>query len=175
MNLFERRKKELLTLGLLLVLGAAACVVLLLAPPGSPKSKWLPKCIFYQWTGLYCPGCGATRAFSALLHGDIKASLHDNLLLIPGGLMLILLIVKPNLSLKRPVAVAIATIVIGFAVLRNLPFAPFAYLAPIPVRNNAEQTISEEPGGDDRRQPDHDQRGSQQEEPESAERQGASG
>ena len=175
MNLFERRKKELLTLGLLLVLGAAACVVLLLAPPGSPKSKWLPKCMFYQWTGLYCPGCGATRAFSALLHGDIKTSLHDNLLLIPGGLMLILLIVKPNLSLKRPVAVAIATIVIGFAVLRNLPFAPFAYLAPIPVQNNAEQTTSEEPGGDNRLQPDHDQRGSQQEEPEPAERQGTPG
>ena len=175
MNLFERRKKEMLTLGLLLVLGAAACVVLLLAPPGSPKSKWLPKCMFYQWTGLYCPGCGATRAFSALLHGDIKTSLHDNLLLIPGGLMLILLIVKPNLSLKRPVAVAIAAIVIGFAVLRNLPFAPFAYLAPIPVQNNAEQTTSEEPGGDDRRQPDHDQRGGQQEEPEPAERQGTPG
>ena len=55
---------------------------------------------------------------------------------IEGGfisVMLILLIVKPKLSLKRPVAVAIAAIVIGFAVLRNLPFAPFTYLAPIPL------------------------------------------
>lgn len=126
-------KQELVTLGLLLALGAAAAVVLLLAPPGSPHSKWLPKCMFYQWTGLYCPGCGATRAFSALLHGDIRSSLHNNILLIPAGLMLTVLIVKPGISLKRPVAVAVAAIVIGFAILRNIPFAPFTYLAPIPL------------------------------------------
>jgi hypothetical protein len=126
-------KQELITLGLLLALGAAAAVVLLLVPPGSPHSKWLPKCMFYQWTGLYCPGCGATRAFSALLHGDIRASLHNNILLIPAGLMLTVLIVKPGISLKRPVAVTVAAIVIGFAILRNIPFAPFTYLAPIPL------------------------------------------
>jgi hypothetical protein len=174
MNRFNPGKKELLTLGLLLVLGAAAGVVLLLAPPGSPQSKWLPKCMFHEWTGLHCPGCGATRAFSALLHGDLKSSLRNNLLLIPGGLMLALMVVKPNLSLKRPVAVAIAATVIGFAVLRNLPFAPFAWLAPIPLRNNAEQT-SEEPGAEDRCKPDQDQRGGQQEKPEPAERQSALG
>ena len=126
-------KQELITLGLLLALGAAAAVVLLLVPPGSPHSKWLPKCMFYQWTGLYCPGCGATRAFSALLHGDIRSSLHNNILLIPAGLMLTVLIVKPGISLKRPVAVTVAAIVIGFAILRNIPFAPFTYLAPLPL------------------------------------------
>lgn len=26
-------------------------------------------CIFHEITGLYCPGCGGTRAFFALLHG----------------------------------------------------------------------------------------------------------
>ena len=120
-------------LGMLLVLGATACIILLVAPPGSPHSKWLPKCMFYQWTGLYCPGCGSTRALSALLHGDVKASLHNNILLIPGGIMLAVLIVKPGISLKRPVAVAVAAIVIGFAILRNIPVAPFTYLAPIPL------------------------------------------
>ena len=120
-------------LGLLLALGAIACVILLIAPPGSPQAKWLPKCMFYQWTGLYCPGCGSTRALSALLHGDIMASLHNNILLIPGGVLLIVLIVKPEISLKRPVAVAIAAIVIAYAVLRNIPVAPFTCLAPIPL------------------------------------------
>ena len=120
-------------LGMFLVLGATACIILLVAPPGSPHSKWLPKCMFYQWTGLYCPGCGSTRALSALLHGDVKASLHNNILLIPGGIMLAVLIVKPGISLKRPVAVAVAAIVIGFAILRNIPVAPFTYLAPIPL------------------------------------------
>lgn len=126
-------RQELITLGLFLVLGAAACVILLFAPPGGPHSKWLPKCMFYQWTGLYCPGCGSTRALSALLHGDIGASLHNNILLIPGGTLLIVLIVKPEVSLKRPVAVAIVATVIGFTILRNLPFAPFTFLAPIPL------------------------------------------
>ena len=126
-------KQELITLGLFLLLGAVACAVLLAAPPGSPRAKWLPKCMFYQWTGLYCPGCGATRALSALIHGDITASLHNNILLIPGGAMLAVLIVKPEISLKRPVAVAIAAVVIGFAILRNIPVAPFTYLAPVPI------------------------------------------
>ena len=126
-------KQELITLGVLLVLGAAACIVLLLIPPGSPYSKWLPKCMFHQLTGLYCPGCGATRALSALLHGDLKSSLHNNALLIPLGITLIILLAKPGISLKRPVAIAIVTAVIGFVILRNIPFEPFTYLAPIPL------------------------------------------
>jgi len=126
-------KQELISLGLLLVLGAAACVILLIAPPGSPHAKWLPKCMLYQMTGLYCPGCGATRALSALLRGDIRTSLHNNVLLIPGSIMILILIVKPEVSLKRPVAVAIVIIVIGFAILRNIPVAPFTYLAPVPL------------------------------------------
>ena len=133
MNLFERRKKELLTLGLLLVLGTAACVVLLLIPPGSPHAKWFPKCMFHQLTGLYCPGCGATRALSALLHGDIKASLHNNLLLFPLLGLIAVLIVKPEISLKRSVAITIVAVVLLFAILRNIPVAPFTYLAPIPL------------------------------------------
>ena len=127
------KKQELITIGGLLVLGAAACVVLLIVPPGSPHSKWLPKCMFHQLTGLYCPGCGATRALSALLHGDIKASLHNNLLLIPLLSLIAVLLIKPQISLKRPVAIAIVAVVLGFTILRNIPVAPFTYLAPIPL------------------------------------------
>lgn len=29
----------------------------------------LPPCVMHSTTGLYCPGCGGTRAVSALLHG----------------------------------------------------------------------------------------------------------
>ena len=127
------RKQDILTLGIILILGLAACVVLLVAPPGSPHAKWLPKCMFHQTTGLYCPGCGATRALSALLHGDLKSSLHNNALLIPLSATLMILLAKPQISLKRPVAIAIVTVVIGFVILRNIPFEPFTYLAPIPL------------------------------------------
>jgi hypothetical protein len=126
-------KQELITLGVLLVLGAAACIVLLLVPPGSPHAKWLPKCMFHQLTGLYCPGCGATRALSALLHGDIRSSLHNNLLLFPLLALIVVLIVKPGISLKRPVAIAIVAVVLLFTILRNIPVVPFTYLAPIPL------------------------------------------
>lgn len=126
-------KKELLTLGLLLALAAFVCMVLLIAPPGSPRAKWLPKCMVYRNTGLYCPGCGCTRALSALLHGDLKASLHNNLLLIPASLTAAILIVKPGITLRRPVAIAIVVIIVAFTVLRNIPCAPFTALAPIPL------------------------------------------
>jgi len=126
-------KQELTTLGVILVLGAAACGILLAVPPGSPHSKWLPKCLLHEWTGLYCSGCGATRALSALLHGDVKASLHNNALLIPLCALLVFLFVKPSVRIKRPVAIAITVIIVLFTVLRNIPIAPFTYLAPIPL------------------------------------------
>ena len=31
-------------------------------------------CIFHELTGLYCPGCGGTRALKALLRGDVVLS-----------------------------------------------------------------------------------------------------
>ena len=31
-------------------------------------------CIFHELTGLYCPGCGGTRAVKALLGGEVLAS-----------------------------------------------------------------------------------------------------
>ncbi len=35
-------------------------------------------CLFRSLTGIYCPGCGATRAFHMLLRLDIKTSLIYN-------------------------------------------------------------------------------------------------
>lgn len=33
-------------------------------------------CTFHRLTGYYCPGCGGTRAFRALLQGRIRESLY---------------------------------------------------------------------------------------------------
>ena len=51
-------------------------------------------CPIHATTGVFCPGCGSSRAVSALLHGNFSLALHQNLLLvlsplILGGAMLI--------------------------------------------------------------------------------------
>ena len=38
----------------------------------------LPECIIRRHFRIYCPACGGTRAFTALLEGDIAQSLHYN-------------------------------------------------------------------------------------------------
>lgn len=46
-----------------------------------PLTAWfLPRCPLNALTGLYCPGCGSTRALHALAHGDVGAALRFNLL-----------------------------------------------------------------------------------------------
>src|SRR5271156_2893447 len=44
--------------------------------------SFYPQCPFHQLFNLQCPGCGATRALAALLHGDLGAAIHFNALAI---------------------------------------------------------------------------------------------
>ena len=63
------RKHWRLTLALVLALLAASAAVALLANY-SPTQLRLPSCFFRKLTGLYCPGCGSTRALRRLLRAD---------------------------------------------------------------------------------------------------------
>ena len=60
-----------------LVLGAPVVAVLALIP-----MRWLEAapsiCLFRNLLGVRCPGCGMTRAFSALLHADLHSALAYN-------------------------------------------------------------------------------------------------
>ena len=38
----------------------------------------IPHCFFWEHFGIYCPGCGCTRAFECLLHLDILHSVYYN-------------------------------------------------------------------------------------------------
>ena len=40
------------------------------------------KCAFKQTTGLYCAGCGSTRAAHALVHFDVSTAFRKNPLLV---------------------------------------------------------------------------------------------
>lgn len=60
------------------LLSAVLAASVLLPPPGADGRIWhIPSiCPFYQATGLPCPGCGLTRAFVCIAHGNLVESLH---------------------------------------------------------------------------------------------------
>jgi hypothetical protein len=111
-----------------------------------PAGGGYPRCLFYETTGYYCAGCGATRALHALLHGRWADALHDNALfvaLLPVALALVLqwavpawrenrwpgVAMEPRLAAARGVALlAVAAL---FMAVRNLPGAPFEWLRPL--------------------------------------------
>ena len=51
------------------ILALAIFTVVLLKMLHLSLADLLPGCILYRFTGWYCPGCGGTRALSALLSG----------------------------------------------------------------------------------------------------------
>ena len=97
-------------------------------------------CLFYELTGLYCPGCGSGRAALALLRGRVGEAFGHNalamLFLPPCAYFLLreyLRFVFPGLGLRPTALPAWAgwlslALILVFWVLRNLP--AFAFLAP---------------------------------------------
>ena len=73
--LFTRRGNRIFVLaavGLLLVLGALSFFGFL------RLERIAPPCLFHRVTGLNCPGCGGTRAISAMLRLDFAAAFWYN-------------------------------------------------------------------------------------------------
>jgi len=56
------------------------CAVLLLYPPA--RTSFYPACPIHRYLHIDCPGCGATRALAALLHGRIVEALRLNALFV---------------------------------------------------------------------------------------------
>lgn len=82
---FKKRLLRLVRLGLLLsFLGMLYAWI-------ADRFGGIP-CVFHQLTGLMCPGCGVTRMFLSLLHGEIREAFSYNAavfcLLPVGGLWL---------------------------------------------------------------------------------------
>ncbi len=89
-------------------------------------------------THLCCPGCGSQRCIAGLLHGHIGEALHQNLLAVfalPIIFYRVYLIavgktIANTIFATRSMPWIVLISVIAFAVLRNIPVAPFNWLAP---------------------------------------------
>jgi hypothetical protein len=117
----------------------AAGAILLLYFFVEPKNGNLPKCLFHELTGLYCPGCGVQRSFHALVHGHLLTAIDFNLLfilLLPLIIYFIIVFImdkkysSSSFVYKKEFSIAVLIIVVSFWTLRNLPFKPFSWLAP---------------------------------------------
>lgn len=65
------------------VLGATAAGGLAMVYLLNPSTHgFYPICLFHALTGWNCPGCGATRALYALLHGNVRVAMKDNALFV---------------------------------------------------------------------------------------------
>ncbi len=62
-------------------------IIFLLANFVANHKEYLSPCLTYTLLEIHCPGCGATRASIALLHGDIITSLRQNCMVIIGILI----------------------------------------------------------------------------------------
>ncbi len=120
------KKIEAIILGLILI--ALSIFVYFKDPSSGPI---LP-CIFNKITGLYCPGCGMTRAVNSCFKFKFYNALRFNALIfiMPIGLGLYYFAIR---SKRQGIAKILLTIMIiiavGYGILRNIP--RFDFLAPI--------------------------------------------
>jgi hypothetical protein len=107
-----------------------------------PKTAgFFPVCPLYSLTGFACPGCGLTRGFHALFHGDILTALDYNAMLPFFGTLIAFALfsmiafairgTRPRVNLLHPNALWVFFIMLMvFGVARNLPWYPFTILFP---------------------------------------------
>ena len=108
-----------------------------------PGRSILPGCVLYEFTGLYCTGCGMTRALHFLLHGQFYQAFRMNPLAMAASPFLIVFIGNmlyrtfkgnplPNMPSWVPWVALV--VIVAYTVARNLPWAPFSWLAPTAVQ-----------------------------------------
>lgn len=93
-------------------------------------------CPFLATTGWYCPGCGTTRAFYSVMHGDFGSAFRMNAMFLVIVLPLVVwggvALVRSLRGLHVPIpknpgwwTAALIAVFVVFAVVRNLPGMEF--------------------------------------------------
>ncbi len=117
----------------------AGCLFVGLVDP--TKYAVLPPCPLLKITGFACPGCGLTRGFHALFHGDLFTALDFNALVPLYAFVFVYMVIALALiSLRgRSLRFNLATpgflwfflgVSLVFGVLRNVPVHPLSVLFP---------------------------------------------
>jgi hypothetical protein len=108
---------------------AAALAYVGLVDPHNPDS-FFPICPFRLLTGWNCPACGGLRMIHDVLHGDLAAAIADNLVLLVGVPLLsgwaLLRHRRGKSPLTLPATAAVASTLLAWTVVRNLPGFPLA-------------------------------------------------
>ncbi|MFM9905661.1 MAG: DUF2752 domain-containing protein [Pyrinomonadaceae bacterium] len=102
---------------------------------------FFPVCPLFSLTGFACPGCGLTRGFHALFHGDVWTALDFNALIPVWAVIfayvsvsLLLLAVRgkglPMWPTRPRFLWTFMIVLLAFGFLRNIPIYPFTILFP---------------------------------------------
>ena len=122
--------------GAILFAAALATVIFFVFDPS--KVAMFPPCLFHQWTGLDCPGCGAQRALHQLLHGNLVAAFRLNAMFVISLPIVAWVAPRWIWRVSRGESIPVNNrwwwIYIAawllFGLLRNLPLPMFAWFAP---------------------------------------------
>jgi hypothetical protein len=98
-----------------------------------------PTCIVKLTTGFDCPGCGGTRAFWYLLHGNIPAAARSHIVAVFAAPFMVYMYIAwvanrlfkknlPYLNISPRTISIFLGVWFAFMILRNLPWAPFTWL-----------------------------------------------
>lgn len=130
-----RTRRQIAVAVIVTILGVAGAAFFFFVDPSSVV--FLPRCPLYTTTGIYCPGCGATRALHELLRGHWLAALRLNALFILSlpclaifGLVRWAAPDHEKNTWKPQWTWVLLGMVVTFGVLRNIPLFPFTLLAP---------------------------------------------
>ncbi len=130
-----KSQRNLLLAGIALAAVATGGMILFLNDPA--RCAWYPPCLWHRLTGLYCPGCGSTRALYCLAHGDIAGACRKNLLLVLALPVVGLWLAAAwrwsswrSAQVPAWLLAVLAAAAVLFGILRNLPLAPLRFLAP---------------------------------------------
>jgi len=94
----------------------------------NPNNGPILPCVFNKITGLYCPGCGMSRAVHSILKFQFYHALMYNALIFiipPLFILYNLFVYKKHMELSEITLALMILITLGYGLIRNIEFFSF--------------------------------------------------